>query len=191
MTGRKIADNWRTRSVPARRRQSRRALAVALGRRSSRTTTSARRSCRSGASTGTRSAPVQRRGTFNVFNFSKKQLEVVPHGADDRGSSWSRGLAADVVPAGEDQRRHLLRRRLHHRREPRGSGAAASADEIWAIWTVSTRDEWRDGFVAQYFHIIETAADTNFFTFWNRIEKNNDEIAAGQPGEFGRTSSCI
>ena len=61
------------------------------------------------------------------------------------------------------------------------------ADEIWAIWTVSTRDEWRPGFVAQYFHIIETAADTNFFTIWERIKKNNDEIAAGRTGEFGRT----
>jgi len=61
------------------------------------------------------------------------------------------------------------------------------ADELWAIWTVSTRDEWRPGFVAQYFHIIETTADTNFFTMWDRIKKNNDEIAAGRPGEFGRT----
>jgi hypothetical protein len=61
------------------------------------------------------------------------------------------------------------------------------ADEIWAIWTVSTRDEWRPGFVSQYFHIIETVADTNFFTIWERIEKSNQAIAAGQPGEFGRT----
>ena len=61
------------------------------------------------------------------------------------------------------------------------------ADEIWAIWTVSRRNEWRDGFVAQYFQIIETVADTNFFTFWKRLEKNNADIAAGQPGEFGRS----
>jgi hypothetical protein len=52
---------------------------------------------------------------------------------------------------------------------------------------VSTRDEWRPGFVSQYFHIIETAADTNFFAIWNRLEKNNQEIAAGRQGEFGRT----
>ena len=62
------------------------------------------------------------------------------------------------------------------------------ADEIWAIWTVSTRDEWRPGFVSQYFHIIETAADTNFFAIWNRLEKNNQEIAAGRQGEFGARS---
>jgi len=60
------------------------------------------------------------------------------------------------------------------------------ADEIWAIWTVSTRDEWRDGFVAQYFHVIETVANTNFFTIWKRVEDNNRAIGAGKEGEFGR-----
>ena len=50
------------------------------------------------------------------------------------------------------------------------------ADEIWAIWTVSTRDEWRPGFVAQYFQIIETVADANFFAMWERID-------AEQPGD--------
>ena len=47
------------------------------------------------------------------------------------------------------------------------------ADEIWAIWTVSTRDEWRPGFVEQYFQIIETVADGNFFAMWERIDQNN------------------
>jgi hypothetical protein len=60
------------------------------------------------------------------------------------------------------------------------------ADEIWAIWTVSARDEWRDGFLAQYFHIIETVADGNFFRIWSRITENNNRIAAGDQGEFGR-----
>ncbi len=60
------------------------------------------------------------------------------------------------------------------------------ADEIWAIWTVSRRDEWRDGFINQYFQIIETVADTNFFTYWKRLEAEQRRIAAGQPGEFGR-----
>jgi len=60
------------------------------------------------------------------------------------------------------------------------------ADEIWAIWTVGRKDEWRDGFVNQYFQIIETVADTNFFNYWKRIEESNKKIDAGQAGEFGR-----
>ena len=62
------------------------------------------------------------------------------------------------------------------------------ADEIWAIWTVSTRDEWRDGFVEQYFQIIETVADAQLLRHAGSASKqNNAAIAAGNAGEFGRT----
>jgi predicted acylesterase/phospholipase RssA len=124
-------------------------------------------------------------GTFNVFNFSKKQLEVIPN---DRMSEdlliasvslpmWFPPVQIfgqtyfDAVYISDANVEEAIRR---------------GADEIWAIWTVSTRDEWLDGFVAQYFQIIETVADTNFFGIWKRIERNNEEITAGRPGEFGR-----
>jgi len=60
------------------------------------------------------------------------------------------------------------------------------ADEIWVIWTVSQRGEWDDGFVANYFQIIETSANGRFRQICDRIEVNNAAIAAGHPGEFGR-----
>jgi predicted acylesterase/phospholipase RssA len=124
-------------------------------------------------------------GTFNVFNFSKKQLEVIPQTqlTEDHliaGVSlpmWFPPVTIngdtyfDAVYISDANLEEAVRR---------------GADEIWAIWTVSRRNEWRDGFVAQYFQIIETVADTNFFTYWKRLETNNAEIAAGRPGEFGR-----
>ena len=124
-------------------------------------------------------------GTFNMLNFSKKMLEVVGH---DRMNE-DRLIAAvslpmwfppaviegetfiDAVFITDANLEEAIRR---------------GADEIWAIWTVSTRDEWRSGFLAQYFHIIEAIADTHFFGMWRRIGRNNEAIAAGQPGEFGR-----
>lgn len=63
------------------------------------------------------------------------------------------------------------------------------ADEIWVVWTVSERGVWEDGFVANYFQIIETAANGHFHHIVARIERNNAEIQAGRPGEFGRTIS--
>jgi predicted acylesterase/phospholipase RssA len=60
------------------------------------------------------------------------------------------------------------------------------ADEIWVIWTVSRLSEWRDGFVATYFQIIETSANGHFNRITGRIDENNRRIAAGQVGEFGR-----
>jgi len=60
------------------------------------------------------------------------------------------------------------------------------ADELWVIWTVSQRRVWRDGFLATYFQIIETAANGHFKRILDRIETNNKALAAGGHGEFGR-----
>ncbi len=61
------------------------------------------------------------------------------------------------------------------------------ANEIWVIWTVSERSLWRDGFLANYFQIIETAANGRFRADLQRIENSNQRIAAGKKGEFDRT----
>ncbi|WP_409468198.1 patatin-like phospholipase family protein [Streptomyces sp. HC307] len=60
------------------------------------------------------------------------------------------------------------------------------ADEIWVIWTVSERGEWHRGFTAAYFQIIEAAANGAFRRILDRIERNNEAIATGGTGEFGR-----
>jgi hypothetical protein len=60
------------------------------------------------------------------------------------------------------------------------------ADELWIIWTVSANNEWHGGFVATYFQIIETAANGHFKRIIKRVEDNNDALAAGKHGEFGR-----
>jgi predicted acylesterase/phospholipase RssA len=124
-------------------------------------------------------------GTFNVFNFSKKQLEVILQSqmtADYLVASVSLPMWFPPVVIGGNTYFDAVYITDANLQE----AVTRGADEIWAIWTVSRRDDWRDGFVNQYFQIIETVADTNFFTFWKRLEDNNERIAAGQPGEFGR-----
>lgn len=126
-----------------------------------------------------------RPGTFNLLNYSKKRLEVITHAQlteDALVSSVSLPMWFPPVTINGDRYIDAVYITDANVEEAIRRGA----DEIWAIWTVSTRDEWRPGFVAQYFHIIETVADTNFFAIWRRIEANNARIAAGEPGEFGR-----
>jgi predicted acylesterase/phospholipase RssA len=60
------------------------------------------------------------------------------------------------------------------------------ADEIWVIWTVSDKDEWRGGFVANYFQIIETSANGHYRRILRRIEENNAALERGERGEFNR-----
>src|SRR4026209_1243247 len=83
-----------------------------------------------------------RTGTFNLFNFSKKQLDVVPNTqvTEDHLIAavslpmWfppvtiNGDTCIDAVFISDANVEEAIRR---------------GADEIWAIWTVSTRDEWR------------------------------------------------
>lgn len=127
----------------------------------------------------------QKGATFNVFNFSKKQLEVIPPAQmseDLLVASTSLPMWFPPVVINNDTYFDAVFITDANVAE----AVARGADELWAIWTVSRRDEWRPGFVNEYFQIIETVADTNFFTYWKRIEASNAKIAAGQTGEFGR-----
>lgn len=61
------------------------------------------------------------------------------------------------------------------------------ADELWVIWTVSQRSQWENGFVGNYFDIIEAAANGRFNDILRRIDASNDAHAAGGASEWGRT----
>jgi len=123
--------------------------------------------------------------TFNVFNFSEKELVVLePRQMTEdflvasvslpmwfppqriNGQTW-----IDAVYMSDANIEEAIRR---------------GADELWVIWTVSDKDEWYPGFVATYFQIIETSAVGHYRAILKRIRENNDAIAAGKPGEFGR-----
>lgn len=47
------------------------------------------------------------------------------------------------------------------------------ADEIWVIWTVSTRPEWMPGVLAQFFHALEVSANGTLQSDLDRIRFNN------------------
>lgn len=127
----------------------------------------------------------KRLGTFNVCNFTTRELEVIPN---DRMTEdllvASVSLPMWFPPVVIDGQTYLDSVYLTDANLE--EAIRRGADEIWAIWTVSTDPTWRDGFVAQYFQIIEIAAAGRFFPMWRRIQRSNDEIKAGRPGEFGR-----
>jgi len=60
------------------------------------------------------------------------------------------------------------------------------ADELWVIWTTSQRGEWFDGFVGNFFGIFEAATVNAYRQVRARIDRNNQALARGAPGEFGR-----
>lgn len=127
----------------------------------------------------------QREATFNVYNFSKHQLEILEPAQMDAEflvacvslPMWfppvrkNGQIYIDPVYITDANLEEAIRR---------------GADELWVIWTVSERGEWNDGFVNQYFQVIETAAVGRYKQVLARIAASNEALAAGQQGEFGR-----
>ncbi len=124
--------------------------------------------------------------TFNAFNFSKQELVVFsPREMDEDHlcacvtlPMWFPPVAIggdqyiDAVYVTDANVEEAIRR---------------GADEVWCIWTVSTLGRWGDGFVNNYFQIIEAAANGRFKDISRRIEANNALVAQGKAGEFGRS----
>jgi predicted patatin/cPLA2 family phospholipase len=59
------------------------------------------------------------------------------------------------------------------------------ADEIWIIWTVEERSEWRGGFWHHFGHVFEICAVGNLKRELDAIEKVNGQVKAGTaaPGQ--------
>lgn len=123
--------------------------------------------------------------TFNVYNFSKQALEVLT--ADQMTVDYLVACSSipmwfppvlingntylDAVFMTDANIEEAIKR---------------GADEIWLIWTVSQRNEWNPGFIANYFQIIEICANGQLNRMKQRIDANNAALASGKAGEFGR-----
>lgn len=126
-----------------------------------------------------------REATFNVYNFSRHELRVVPAHElteDLLVASVSLPMWFPPVEIEGDTYIDAVFRTDANLEEAIRRGA----DELWVIWTVSRKGEWQSGFVAQYFQIIEAASNGIYKSVLERIERSNRALAEGRHSEFGR-----
>jgi predicted acylesterase/phospholipase RssA len=127
----------------------------------------------------------QREATFNVYNFSRHQLEVLePAQMDADFLVACVSLPMWFPPVRRDGQVYIDP--VYITDANLEEAIRRGADELWVIWTVSERGEWNNGFVNQYFQIIETAAVGRYKQVRQRVADSNAAIAAGGDGEFGR-----
>jgi predicted acylesterase/phospholipase RssA len=126
-----------------------------------------------------------RQATFNLYNFSRLRHEVLTPAEMDEDrliSAVSLPMWFPPVDIAGDTYIDAVFVCDANLEE----GIRRGADELWVIWTVSERGEWHDGFIAHYFQMIEAMANGQLRATLARIDRNNETIAAGGPGEFGR-----
>jgi len=121
--------------------------------------------------------------TFNVYNFSKKKLEVIER-ADMDEDLLVASVALPMWFPPVERNGDTMFDAVYCTDGNVGEAVRRGADELWCIWTVADLPEYRDGFLAQYFHVIETVSNTKFFREWEEVAAVNDAIA-----RFGQDST--
>ena len=126
-----------------------------------------------------------REATFNVYNFSKHNLRPVtaPELTEDfLIATASLPIWFPPVRIGGDTYIDAVFNTATNLEEAIRRGA----DELWVIWTTSSRGQWLDGFVGNFFGIFEATTNDGYKRVLARIETNNAAIGRGEYGEFGR-----
>ena len=126
-----------------------------------------------------------RSATFNMYNFSKKCLRAVPAAEMDEdhlAAAVSLPMWFPPVTINGDTYIDAV----YATDADIGEAINRGCSELWIIWTVSQRGRWHNGFSAKYFQILETAANSRFQEWLDRIDANNDAIRDHKSGEFGR-----
>lgn len=114
--------------------------------------------------------------TFNHYDFTTKRVVVVENTALDADTLLASVSLMMWVPSVQDRGGNWKFDAVWRTDANVGEAVRRGADEIWAIWTVSDTPELRDGFIAQYFHLIETVGDAQFKEDWREIATVNDLI---------------
>ena len=116
--------------------------------------------------------------TFNMVDFGAKRVVTVPNSEMDLDLL----LAVDAVPGvlpPISKNDTLYIDAMLLKDANLSEAIRRGADEIWVIWAVEDRLEWRGGFWNHFGHIFETCAVGNLKRELDHIEEINQAVEAG------------
>ena len=116
--------------------------------------------------------------TFNVFNFSRKTNEVVPHQEMDIDllvAGMSLPAVFPPVRRGED----LYLDSAFVRDANLMEGVRRNSDELWLVWCLGNTREYRGGAFHIYLQMLEMSANGALHDEFERITERNRRIEAG------------
>lgn len=126
-----------------------------------------------------------REATFNVYNFSRHELRpITPPEMNEDLLTAAASLPMWFPPLRIDGDTWIDA--VFNTASNLEEAIRRGADELWIIWTTSQRGEWFDGFVGNFFGIFEATTNNAYKQVLGRIRRNNDALARGENGEFGR-----
>jgi predicted patatin/cPLA2 family phospholipase len=116
--------------------------------------------------------------TFNMVDFGTKRVMTVPSSEMDFDLLLSVDAVPGVVPPVAKNGTLYIDAMLL-KDANLSEAIRQGSDEIWVIWTVEDRLEWRGGFWNHFGHIFETCAVGNLKRELDHIEEINKAVEAG------------
>lgn len=118
------------------------------------------------------------KATFNVLDFGAKRVKTIPHTHMDLDYFLAVDAVPGVVPPiAKDGT--LYTDAMLLKDANLSEGVQQGAQEIWVIWTVEDRLEWRGGFWNHFGHIFETCAVGNLKRELDQIGEINRRVETG------------
>lgn len=128
-------------------------------------------------------------GTFNVCNFSRKTVEVIPHTEIDLELLVA-AISLPVLMPAVRTRGAWYTDSVWIKDTNVDEAVRRGADEVWLIWCIGNTPEYRRGWFEQYVHMIEMAANGSLFGQMAQVEALNARIARGEAVD-GRTAPVV
>ena len=125
-------------------------------------------------------------GTFNVFNYSRKVTEVVPHQQLDTDYLVAGMSLPGVMPPVRKNGALYLDTAFVRDANPL-EAARRGAEEIWLVWCLGNTDEYRGGLLHIYIQMLEMAANGNLNRDLEQLAELNARIAKGD-SPYGQTA---
>jgi len=128
-------------------------------------------------------------GTFNVCNFSRKTVEVIPHTELDLDLLIA-GISLPILMPAVHTRGAWYTDAVWIKDANVDEAVRQGADEVWVIWCIGNTPEYHHGAFPQYVHMIEMAANGSLFEQFKRVDAINARIARGEAVD-GRTTPIV
>lgn len=123
--------------------------------------------------------------TFNVVDFTTKRVRTLENSEMDVDYFVAVDAVPGVVPpVAKDSTLYVDAMLLKDANLT--EAVRRGADEIWVIWTVEDRNQWRGGFWNHLGHIFEICASGNLRRELDEIEAMNERVASGKAKEGDR-----
>ncbi len=124
-------------------------------------------------------------GTFNVFNYSRKLNEVIPHREMDVDFLVA-GMSLPGVMPPVEKNGALYLDSAFVRDANLLEAARRGAEEVWLVWCLGNTDEYRGGPLHLYVQMLEMAANGNLNRDLEQLDELNSRIRAGD-SPYGQT----